>query len=43
MHLPHVAAAIAAARGEPFAALAAHSTAAARRLFGLPPAPAAGA
>lgn len=43
MHLPHVAAAIATARGEPFAALAAHSTAAARRLFGLPPAPAAGA
>lgn len=34
-HLPHVAAAVAHARGEPLAALAAHTTATARRLFGL--------
>ena len=34
-HLPHVAAAVARARGESLAALAAHTTAAARRLFGL--------
>ena len=35
-YLPHVAAAVARARGEPLATLAAHSTAAARKLFGLP-------
>jgi TatD DNase family protein len=36
MYLPHIAAAVARARGEPLAALACSSTAAARRLFGLP-------
>lgn len=35
-YLPHVAAKVAAARGEPLAQLAASSTAAARALFGLP-------
>jgi TatD DNase family protein len=38
-YLPHVAARVAAARGEPLAALAASSTAAARALFGLAGAP----
>jgi TatD DNase family protein len=38
--LPHIVARIARARGESFAAVAASSTAAARRLFRLPPAPA---
>jgi TatD DNase family protein len=35
-YLPHIAAAVARARGEPLAALARSSTAAARRLFALP-------
>jgi TatD DNase family protein len=35
----HVARTVAACRGEPFEALAAHTTAAARRLFGIGPAP----
>ena len=36
MHLPHVARAVAAARGEGFAELAAHTTRTAREFFGLP-------
>ncbi|MBV6415694.1 MAG: 3'-5' ssDNA/RNA exonuclease TatD [Steroidobacteraceae bacterium] len=36
VHLPHIARVVAAARGEPLAALAAHTTQAARGLFGLP-------
>ncbi len=36
MYLPHVAAAVARARGESVAALAAHTTQAVRQLFGLP-------
>jgi TatD DNase family protein len=36
-YLPHIAAVIAAARGETLAELAAHTTATARRFFGLPP------
>jgi TatD DNase family protein len=36
MYLPHIAAAVARARGESLAALAAHTTAAARRFFALP-------
>ena len=35
-YLPHIAAAVARARGEPLTALAHSSTAAARRLFALP-------
>jgi TatD DNase family protein len=36
MYLPHIAAVVARARGETLAALAAHTTAAARRFFALP-------
>jgi Tat protein secretion system quality control protein TatD with DNase activity len=36
MHLPHIAAVVAAARGESLQQLAAHATVASRRLFGLP-------
>jgi hypothetical protein len=36
MYLPHIGAAVAAARGESAAACAAHTSAQARRLFALP-------